>query len=244
MSDRSTFVIIGASGGIGSAVSRRLADSANLMLGARREDRLADLAKVIGAEYRATDASDYGDANDIVKSATEAFGRIDGIVNCAGTILLKPAHLTSEDEFDQTISINLKTAFNTVKAGARAMMSDGGSIVLCSSAVALTGLANHEAIAAAKAGITGLARAAAATYANRGIRVNCVAPGLTRTPLAASITGNEAAEKASIAMHALGRLGEPEDVASAICWLLDPANNWVTGQVLGVDGGLGSVRPR
>lgn len=244
MSNRPTFVIIGATGGIGSAVARSLSQSANLMLGARTEDRLADLARELDAEYKATDASNYSDVNDIVKATTELFGRLDGIVNCAGTILLKPAHLTSEDEFDHTIAINLKTAFNTVKAGARAMMSEGGSIVLCSSAVALTGLANHEAIAAAKAGITGLARSAAATYANRGIRVNCVAPGLTRTPLAKSITGNEAAEKASIAMHALGRLGEPEDVASAICWLLDPANSWVTGQVLGIDGGLGSVRPR
>ncbi len=244
MNDRPTFVVIGATGGIGSAVARRLSESSNLMLGARTEDRLAKLAGELDAKYQAIDASDYSDVNDIVKSTTESFGRLDGIVNCAGTILLKPAHLTSEDEFDHTISINLKTAFNTVKAGARAMMTDGGSIVLCSSAVALTGLANHEAIAAAKAGITGLARAAAATYANRGIRVNCVAPGLTRTPLAESITGNEAAKKASVAMHALGRLGEPEDVASAICWLLDPANSWVTGQVLGVDGGLGSVRPR
>lgn len=244
MNDRPTFVIIGATGGIGSAVARNLSESANLMLAARNEDRLASLAQQLDAGYRVADASNYSDVNDVVKSTTETFDRLDGIVNCAGTILLKPAHLTSEDEFDHTITINLKTAFNTVKAGARAMMSDGGSIVLCSSAVALTGLANHEAIAAAKAGITGLARAAAATYANRAIRVNCVAPGLTRTPLAESITSNDAAEKASIAMHALGRLGEPEDVASAICWLLEPSNSWVTGQVLGVDGGLGSVRPR
>ncbi len=244
MSNRPTFIIIGATGGIGSAVSRRLSETSNLMLGARGEDRLEKLAQEIGAEHLPTDASSYGDVNDLIKAAAEKFGRLDGIVNCAGTILLKPAHLTSDDEFDQTISINLKTAFNTVKAAARAMMSNGGSIVLCSSAVALTGLANHEAIASAKAGITGLARAAAATYANRGIRVNCVAPGLTRTPLAESITSNEAAEKASVAMHALGRLGEPEDVASAICWLLDPQNSWVTGQVLGVDGGLGTVRPR
>ncbi|MDX1430265.1 MAG: SDR family NAD(P)-dependent oxidoreductase [Rhodothermales bacterium] len=244
MTDTRTFIVIGASGGIGSAVTRTLAESANVLIAARREDRLATLADELALSHAVVDATDYAQVNELTSLAVSKHGRLDGIVNCAGTILLKPAHLTSDDEFDKTIAANLKTAFNTVKAGARAMMSNGGAIVLCSSAVALTGLANHEAIASAKAGITGLARAASATYASRGIRVNCVAPGLTRTPLAEPIIANEAAEKASVAMHALGRLGEPSDVASAICWLLDPANNWVTGQVIGVDGGLGYVRAR
>ena len=116
----------------------------------------------------------------------------------------------------------------------------GGSIVLISSAGARVGLVNHEAIAAAKAGILGLALSAAASYASRGIRVNCVAPGLVRTPL----TANGAALKGSIAMHPLGRIGEPSDVASAIEWFLDPAQSWVTGQVLGIDGGLATLRTR
>jgi NAD(P)-dependent dehydrogenase (short-subunit alcohol dehydrogenase family) len=123
-------------------------------------------------------------------------------------------------------------------------MKQGGSIVLVSSAAARVGLANHEAIAAAKAGVIGLALSAAATYAPRGIRVNCVAPGLVRTPLTSRITENEAALKGSLAMHALGRIGEASDVASAMEWLLDPAQAWVTGQVIGVDGGLASLRPR
>ncbi|MBN8558433.1 MAG: SDR family oxidoreductase, partial [Burkholderiales bacterium] len=119
-----------------------------------------------------------------------------------------------------------------------------GSIVLCATAAARTGLANHEAIAAAKGGVMGLALSAAATYAGRNIRVNCVAPGLIDTPLAARITSNEAALKASASLHALGRIGRPEDVASGITWLLDPENSWVTGQVIGIDGGLGTVRAR
>jgi 3-oxoacyl-[acyl-carrier protein] reductase len=124
------------------------------------------------------------------------------------------------------------------------MMQAGGSIVLSSSAAARVGLANHEAIAAAKAGVIGLMLSAAASYAPRGIRVNCVAPGLVRTPLTARTTANEASLAASTGMHALGRIGEPEDVAAAIAWLLDPAQGWVTGQVIGVDGGLATVRPR
>jgi len=175
--------------------------------------------------------------------AVEAHGRLDGLANCVGSILLKPAHLTSEEEWDAVVATNLKSAYAAVRAAARAM-SAGGSVVLVSSAAARLGLANHEAIAAAKAGVIGLALSAAASYAPKGIRVNAVAPGLVRTPMTSRITGNEAALKASTALHALGRVGEPEDVASAIAWLLDPAQSRVTGQVIGVDGGLATLRSR
>ena len=124
------------------------------------------------------------------------------------------------------------------------MIKGEGSVVLISSAAARIGLANHEAIAAAKAGILGLTLSAAATYASRGLRVNAVAPGLVRTPMTTRITSNEKAAESSRGLHALGRLGEPEDVARMIAWLLDPAQSWVTGQVFGVDGGLSSVRSR
>jgi NAD(P)-dependent dehydrogenase (short-subunit alcohol dehydrogenase family) len=124
------------------------------------------------------------------------------------------------------------------------MRATGGSVVLVSSAAALTGLPNHEAIAAAKAGIIGLTRSAAASYANSRIRFNAVAPGLVRTEMSEQLWSDEATAAGSIAMHPLGRLGEPEDIASMIAWLLDPANDWVSGQVLAVDGGLSQVRSR
>jgi NAD(P)-dependent dehydrogenase (short-subunit alcohol dehydrogenase family) len=142
------------------------------------------------------------------------------------------------------LAANLGSAFAAVRAAGLVMAEQGGSIVLVSSAAARIGLANHEAVAAAKAGIEGLALAAAATYAPKGIRVNCVAPGLTRTPLTARLWQNEAVAKASAGMHALGRIGTPEEVASAIDWLLDAEQAWVTGQVIGVDGGLSRVRSR
>ncbi|MEM7516422.1 MAG: SDR family oxidoreductase, partial [Planctomycetota bacterium] len=113
---------------------------------------------------------------------------------------------------------------------------------LMSSAAARVGLAHHESIAAAKAGIEGLAVSAAATYSRFGVRVNTVAPGLVRTPLSAKLTSNEAQVKASEAMHPLGRIGEPEDVAGVIDWLLTGSSTWVTGQNFGVDGGLARVR--
>jgi len=239
--ENTRFVIIGAAGGIGSALARRLkAHGAQLILMGRSAERLAPLGEELVALTQVLDASKA----EALEHAVAALGTIHGIVNCAGSILLKPAHLTTETEWNETINTNLTTAYATVRAGAKALGSTGGSIVLCATAAARTGFVNHEAIAAAKGGVIGLTLSAAATYAARNIRVNCVAPGLVDTPLAARITGNEAARKASAAMHALGRIGRPDDVASAIAWLLDPENNWVTGQVLGVDGGLGTLRSR
>ncbi|MFO0936372.1 MAG: SDR family oxidoreductase [Gemmataceae bacterium] len=169
-------------------------------------------------------------------------GRIDAATT--GSLLLKPAVSTSESEWQATIAANLTSAFSVVRACSQAMIGQGGSIVLVSSAAARIGIANHEAIAAAKAGVIGLTLSAAATYGPRGIRVNCVAPGLVRTPLTTRLTSNDASLKASTAMHALGRIGDVADVASAIDWLLNAEQSWVTGQVLGIDGGLGSLRTR
>ena len=166
------------------------------------------------------------------------------LVDCAGSILLKPAHLTSAADWNATIATNLTSAFGCVRAAGRLMKGEGGSVVLVSSAAARVGLANHEAIAAAKAGIIGLVLSAAATYAKQKVRFNAVAPGLVRTPLSKGLLSSELAEKASVGMHPLGRLGEPDEVAAAIQWFLDPAQGWITGQVLGIDGGLADLRGR
>ena len=236
-----SYVIIGAGGGIGSALARLLHQNNGqpILLG-RSAEKLEPLAAELQARSLAVDATKI----DELEQAIASFGTIAGLVNCAGSILLKPAHLISEAEWRQTIDTNLTTAFAAVRAGAKALSAQGGSIVLCATAAARIGMANHEAIAAAKGGVIGLTLSAAATYAPRNIRVNCVAPGLVDTPLAARITGNEASLKMSTAMHALGRIGKPDDVASAIAWLLEPTNNWVTGQVIGIDGGLGTLRAR
>ena len=239
------YFILGATGGIGSALSQRLAqDGARLVVAARNAPKLHALADAIGAQAQLLDATDADAVQAGVNQALERFGRVDGIANCVGSLLLKPAHLTSDAEWAEVMAVNLGSAFATVKAGARAMTKHGGSIVLVSSVAARYGLANHEAIAAAKAGVMGLVLSAAASYAPRGIRVNGVAPGMVRTPLTERLTSSEPTLKMSTAMHALGRIGEPSDVASAMAWLLAPEQSWVTGQVLSVDGGMSSVRPR
>ncbi len=249
-SDSPVYLLLGATGGIGSEVAHRLADDgAQLVLGARSEDDLGDLAAATGGDAMPLDATEFEQVQAAVSHATDTYGGLDGVVNFVGSVLLKPAHLTSIDEYRTQIEKNLDTAFNTVKAAGRPMMRSGGSIVLMASAVSRTGLKNHEAIAAAKGGVTGLMRAAAATYSGRGIRVNAVAPGLIgggenfASQMSEQILSSEAGRKQSEKMHALGRVGTPEDVAPAVTWLLDPETDWVTGQVIGVDGGLGTVRP-
>ena len=243
--DDQVFVILGAGGGIGSATARQLAArGARLVVAGRPSDALQAVAAETGGTPYELDARVTGEVGDAVTHAAETFGRVDGIANCVGSLLLKPAHITTDDDWHDTIATNLTSAFAAVKAGAKAMRGTGGSIVLVSSAAAQIGLANHEAIAAAKGGVIGLTRSAAASYARQGIRVNAVAPGLVRTKLTERLTSSPQSEQASLAMHALGRLGEPEDVAAAIGWLLDPAQGWVTGQIIGIDGGLGSVRAR
>jgi NAD(P)-dependent dehydrogenase (short-subunit alcohol dehydrogenase family) len=241
----SNYLIFGAYGGIGASLSRKLAGKHNqLILAGRDEGKLKALAEELGAGQCVVDVSDSGQIETCVSQTLESSGRIDGIVNCAGSLLLKPAHLTTDQEFEATIATNLTSSFAIVRAGAKAMMKEGGSIILISSAAARVGIANHEAISAAKGGIIGLTLSAAATYGARGIRVNCVAPGLVRTPLTKTITSNETALRSSSAMHVLGRVGEPGDIASMIEWLLHPDQSWVTGQVFGVDGGLGTIRTR
>lgn len=242
--DRPVHVVFGATGGIGGATARELAAAGAEVAVAGRDGAVVEaLARQLGGFPLQVDVLDPAEVDASLRGVVEKRGRLDGVANCVGSLLLKPAHLTTPKEWSDTIAINLGSAFNVVRAAARSMKGSG-SVVLVSSAAARVGLANHEAIAAAKAGVLGLMLSASASYATRGLRFNAVAPGLVRTPMTARITENAAASKASTGMHPLGRLGEPEDVARMIAWLLDPRQTWITGQVFGADGGLSKVRSR
>jgi len=245
MTSQPVHLIIGATGGIGSALVEILAaQGAKLFLASRNPAPLEALAAQFGVPYRPTDAANPDEVQALVAATIEHYGQLDGVANLAGSILLKPAHLTTPDELEATLTANLRTAFNVVRSTARPLMKSGGSIVLMGTAAARTGIANHEAIAAAKGAVMGLTLSAAATYAPYKIRVNCVAPGLVRSPMSSFLCDNEASLKASMALHPLGRIGEAAEVARAVAFLLDPAQSWITGQVIGVDGGLGTIRPK
>ncbi len=228
-------LVLGAGGGIGGQVGKLLEQKGAEVVGGGRSQS--------GAIDFTCDASDpEGFEATLEKLFSEQ--EIHGAVNCIGSLWLKPAHMTPLEVWQQTMNVNLTSSFLLVKHFAKNMPKDGGSVVLMSSAAGRIGLANHEAIGAAKAGIQGLMLSAAATYGGRGFRINTVAPGLTETPLTKGLLNNEMTLKASERMHALGRVGQASEVASAVVWLLAPSNSWVTGQTLGVDGGLGTVRSR
>ena len=241
---RSISIVLGGTGAVGSAVAKRLdAGGHHVVIGGRNAERLRQHADQ-GFDTCEVDAAHPGSIEACIRQVKECHGSVTGVANCIGSILLKPAHATTDDELASVLQANLYSSFATIRGAVKAMRSIGGSVVLVSTAAAHIGIPNHEAIAAAKAGVEGLSRSAAATYASAGIRVNVVAPGLVKSEMSRSIWGNETAASASREMHALGRLGEPGDVASIIAWLLDPENDWMTGQVIGIDGGLGTLLQR
>lgn len=240
--DGQRLLVFGATGGIGRAICAETHGAgARLHLSARSPEPLAALAGGLGAGHTTGDATQADDVEAVVSAAIAALGGLDGVVLAVGSVVLKPAHRTSAADWAATRAVNLDAAMHMVRAAAKAMMrSGGGNLVLFSTAAAHAGVPNHAAIAAAKAGVEGLVRATAATYAGRGLRINAVAPGLVDTPLTARITGNAAAREASERMHGLGRIGDADDIAHAVRFLLE--STWTTGQVLIVDGGLSGVK--
>jgi len=237
--------ILGATGTIGASLARRLAARGeDLILLGRNAEKLAPLAAELNQPWLVVEAHSATKLEEGLRPLAESLGGLSALVNCIGSVLLKPAHSTTDEEFFQVVQTNLMTAFATVHVAGKLLREQGGVVVLFASAAAEIGMFNHEAIAAAKGGVIALGRSAAATYANNNIRVNVVSPGLIKTEMTRRLWEIPANAAASTQMHALGRLGEPGQVASLVDWLLQPENDWITGQVIGVDGGLGHVLPR
>jgi len=209
----------------------------------RDESRLAVLARQLGAAFTTGDVT----SADVFTRATQAAsggGAIAGLVYAVGTINLKPLGRLEESDFEQDFRINALGAAKAVQAALPALKAgdEPSSVVLFSTVAVAQGFASHASISMAKGAVEGLMLALAAELAPK-VRVNAIAPSLTRTSLARSLVSNETVANGIAQMHALPRLGTAEDIAALTAFLVSEAS-WITGQIIGVDGGRSTLRPK
>ena len=244
MNEKRVALVTGAGRGIGATIARTLAadntDIAVVDYGAESSDAsaLQAIAEAGAAvRYYRCDVSDFSAAKAVADSVAKDFGKIDILVNNAGVTADKLIMRMSEEDWDRVLSINLKGCFNMVKHVTPYMMRKRyGRIVSISSVVGLMGNAGQANYAASKAGIIGLTKTVAKEFGSRGITANAVAPGFIKTAMTDALT--EEQKQAMYKMIPLGRLGETQDIADAVKFLVSDAAAYITGVVLKVDGGM------
>lgn len=237
-------LVLGATGGIGAALARRLVrDGRPVHLAARGRDRLEALASELDAPFSITDVMDE---DSLAQAIAAACGddKLGGLAFAIGSIALMPLQRSDDEAFAGAFALNVIAAARAIRLARRALIAGEGAVLLYGSVAVAQGFAGHAVISAAKGAIEGLTRALAAEFAPNRVRVNALAPTLTRTPLAAPLLGNAKIADALAGAHPLGRLGEPEDLAGAGAMLLGPDGAYITGQVIAVDGGRGRLRGR
>ena len=235
-------IVTGASRGIGAAIARRLAEGgARVACVATRVENAHETTRACarateGARAFGVDVSDTPAVAALVAEIAKEMGGPHILVNNAGITRDQLLLRMSEEDFDRVLGVNLKGAWNFIKAATRPLMKGGGRIVNISSVVGLTGNAGQANYAASKAGLLGLTRSVAKELAGRGVTCNAVAPGFIETDMTAAL--DEKARAELLADIPLGRIGAAEDVASAVAYLAGPGGAYITGQTLVVDGGL------
>ena len=230
-------LIINASGQTGLAIAKELSSPNHNLILTSGSSNSVDGIKAIQWRYEGEDS-----VNSLFNDVKSKFDEIHAVVNCLGSIFLKPAHLTKKEDFDSVIDLNLRSSFFILKNSIPLMRKTGGSLLFFSSAAANIGLANHEAIASAKGGLEGLVKSAAATYAKNNIRVNALALGLVESNLSDGIVSNPVALEISKKMHSIGRIGSPEIIAKFATPLILDSSSWITGSIINIDGGLSTTK--
>jgi NAD(P)-dependent dehydrogenase (short-subunit alcohol dehydrogenase family) len=229
----SNYLIVGASSGIGKAIAEDLAKAGHQVYGTYNKNLYSDQENL---NYHFLDVlSDTYDVSFLPE-------KIDGLVYCPGSIVLKPFHRIKAEDFANDYQLQTIGAIKTIQALLPRLKESGnGSVVLFSTLAVQTGLNFHSMVASSKGAIEGLSRALAAEFAP-SIRVNCIAPSLTDTPLAASLLNTEEKKLANAQRHPLKRIGSAEDISNLACFLLSDKSAWMTGQVLHLDGGMSVLK--
>ena len=227
------YVIFGATGSIGSSLAEQLKNSGNdIHLVGRNESELSSVSEKLGCSHTVTDVLEDG----FIEKVKSDISEIKGLAYCVGSIDLKPLRMVNEQDFQKCMKLNLYSAVEAIKGYQESLKKNKGSIVLFSTVAAQRGFTNHAIIASAKAAVEGLTVSLAAEFAPN-IRVNCVAPSLTKSKIAEPMLKNTAIAEGIAKAHPLKRLGEGKDSAALAKFLLTEDSSWVTGQIIAVDGG-------
>ncbi len=235
-------LVTGARGGIGRALVGRLR-ARGLRVAVVGRD-LATLQEVAADAHVAADTTTPEGAAAAFEACRAQLGAAPSwLAHAVGSTLIAPLHRTRADAAREVLRVNLESSLWTLQAWITALAGAPGAAVFASSVVARNGVANHEAIAAAKGGVEALVRGAAATYAAQGLRLNAVAPGMTETPMTQGMLKLPAMREGAGKQYPLGGVQTADDVAAVMDWLLSPESARITGQVLAVDGGFTAIRP-
>ena len=233
------YIILGATGAIGSSLANQLnKDKVDCHLVGRNEEELKKLANKLNYSYSVCNVLKIDFVNNLKRDLED--NAILGIAYCVGSIDIKPFKNTKASDFVSSYVLNLVAVTDIIRAFQDNLKSNNGSVVLFSTVAAKKGFVNHSIISSAKAAIEGLTVALAAELAP-SIRVNCIAPSLTKSKIASAVLKNQTIEDAIAKMHPLKRIGEGDDSANLANFLLTTKSSWITGQIIGVDGGRSNI---